>query len=81
MPFIDPLPLRFTVLRRFDIDRGKGEVVAVFFAPVVPSAGGKSAHRSDQDRLEGLPARDKEPTTHGNVVALSSRVRRGATHG
>lgn len=81
MPFIDPLPLRFTVLRRFDIDRGNGEVVAVFFTPVAPGAGGETAYRSNQDGLEGQPTRGAEPKAQGSVVSLRAWLHRGATHG
>ncbi len=80
MPDISPLPLRFTALRRFDVELGPGRVVAVFFAPT--SAGqDQPTKRADQHRFGNEMQGSQPATATCNVVRLRDRFARDATHG
>lgn len=80
MPFIAPLSFSFAALRRFNVEHGVGEVVAVLFSPVGPGSSASAESQSDQAHLEHEASAKSASAGATNVVDLSARCRKSSTH-
>jgi len=80
MHFISPLPLAFTALRRFNVELGVGEVLAVFFSPVGPRSPASAEKQPDHAHLENEADARPASASAPNVVNLGARCRRSSTH-
>lgn len=81
MPFIDPLPFTFAALRRFSVEQGIGEIVAVYFSPAGPRSPEGAEKQPNQARLEQKAGDVPATTGTTNVVTLGPLLRRTPTHG
>ena len=76
----DAPALRFTVLRRFHVEGGNGEPVAIFFWPMAPRTHEDAEQQTNQARLKyevrNVPA---SPAT-SNVVGFRARARGALSH-